>query len=93
MPERVYKRGMPFSDEMVRAAWKRAAGRCECKRENHGHDGRCRSSLLWTMRGAEEGAGFEARQLTSWGTDVLTNCAILCAGLSEAGAGPVTGYR
>ncbi|HYW85953.1 MAG TPA: hypothetical protein VFB30_22065, partial [Spirochaetia bacterium] len=71
---------MAFSEELVREAWKRSGERCECKRESHGHrSGRCGRSLLWTMRGAEGAAGWQACRLTSWGTDVLSNCAILCA--------------
>jgi hypothetical protein len=76
----VYNLPIAFSEEIVQAVSKRSGEPCECKRESHGHkDGRCGQPLLWTMRGGEGGAGWEARRLTSWGTDVLTNCAILCA--------------
>jgi len=71
---------MAFSEELVLEAWKRSGERCECKRESHAHKGgRCGHSLLWTMRGGTAGAGWQACRLTSWGTDVLGNCAILCA--------------
>jgi hypothetical protein len=46
------KLGMPFSDESVRQAWDRSGGRCECRRESHGHGECCGQSLLWTLRGA-----------------------------------------
>ena len=71
---------MAFSDELVRAAWDRSGGRCECHREGHGHGERCGASLLWSLRGATSTAGgWSAVRRTSWGTDVLANCEIRCA--------------
>lgn len=71
---------MAFSEELVRTAWSRSAGRCECRRESHGYGERCGQSLLWwTMRGRVSAGGWDAFRRTSWGTDVLANCEILCA--------------
>jgi hypothetical protein len=70
---------MAFSHEILLEAWAQAKGRCECQREGHGHDGHCGKALLWTMQGADAGAGWFAVRRTSWGTDVLANCVILCA--------------
>ena len=72
--------GMAFSDELVRAAWSRSGGRCECHREGHGHEGRCRQTLLWNLRGAlSASGGWDAIRRTTWGTDVLANAEIRCA--------------
>ena len=71
---------MPFSDEIARAAWSRSEGRCECRRQGHAHGERCGQSLLWTMRGSDSASGgWEIRRRTTWGTDVLANCEILCS--------------
>jgi hypothetical protein len=71
---------MAFSEEIVRAAWERSGERCECQRKSHGHrSGRCGQSLTWALRRSVASAGWEARRRTSWGTDVLSNCEILCA--------------
>jgi len=70
---------MAFSEEIVREAWKRSGGRCE----------KCGSSLLWTLRGATSTAGgWSAVRRTSWGTDVLLNCEIRCAGCQRPRAAP-----
>ena len=82
-------RGMAFSEEIMRAAWYRSGGRCECRNERHGHAAspqearpgeRCPQSLLWYMRGSDSAfGGWDLRRRTTWGTDVLANCEILCA--------------
>lgn len=71
---------MPFSEEIARAAWARSGGRCECRQESHGHGERCHQFLLWSLRGSDSlSGGWEVRRRTTWGTDVLQNCQILCA--------------
>ncbi len=42
---------MTFSDECLRRCWHLAQGCCECQREGHGHDGRCRAKLVWEYQG------------------------------------------
>jgi len=74
----VYNGRMPFSHEVLLEAWARSDGRCECQRDSHGHKGRCDRPLSWTLRGSPS-IGWEARRRTSWGTDVMSNCVILCA--------------
>ncbi|RKY39224.1 MAG: hypothetical protein DRP72_00355 [Candidatus Omnitrophota bacterium] len=71
---------MAFSDEVVRQAWIRAGGKCECKRTTHNHYyGRCNKDLVWENRGREEGRGaWEAHHISSTGGDTLSNCEILC---------------
>jgi hypothetical protein len=75
-----YSSRMAFSDEIVLEAWKRSGDRCECQREGHGHmSGRCGQSLMWALHGSVTSAGWDARRRTTWGTDVLWNCEIICA--------------
>lgn len=63
---------MPFSDDVVRAAWQRAKGKCE----------KCNKELVWSNRGRESGVGaWEAHHITPVerrGSDDLQNCKILC---------------
>lgn len=65
----VYTTRMAFSDRVIRAAWLRAAGKCE----------RCGAPLLWTLQGGELSGGWRVCRRTTWGTDVLTNCVVLFA--------------
>lgn len=72
---------MAFSDQVVRAAFSRAEGRCECTRISHGHLSRCNAALLWHLRGSDFPGGWEAHHKTSvaaGGADTLDNCEILC---------------
>ncbi len=64
---------MPFSDEVLGGAWRRAGGRCECTRTGCGHPGRCGSPLQAVQWNAhhilEEEIG---------GASTLANCEALC---------------
>ena len=56
-------------------------GGYNCLRQGHGHDGnRCNGQRMWTLRGSTSTVGgWDVRRRTSWSTDVLGNCAVLCA--------------
>ena len=70
---------MAFSDNVVLQAWKRAGGRCECKRKSHDHNyNRCNKVLNWQNRGREGIGAWEAHHINSNGPDTLSNCEILC---------------
>lgn len=72
---------MAFPESVVQQAWKRAGGRCECRRRTHRHGARCSEQLVWSYRGKEWPGGWEAHHITSveaGGTDTLSNCEILC---------------
>jgi len=58
---------MAFSLEVMTEAWKRASGRCQCKKDRHGHGERCNRLLVWTLRGGESSGGWDACRRTSWG--------------------------
>lgn len=71
---------MSFSDDVVKKAFSRADGKCECKRSRHNHPyGRCGKELVWDNRGRNSGRGaWEAHHINANGDDNLSNCEILC---------------
>ncbi|MCD6296559.1 MAG: HNH endonuclease [Deltaproteobacteria bacterium] len=69
---------MAFSESVVKQAWDRSGGRCECTRSTCGHYSRCNKELLWASRGVESSYGWEAHHITAGGPDTVSNCEILC---------------
>lgn len=63
---------MAFPKETKNEAYFRAKGKCECKRADCGHKGRCDKGLA---------SGWHAHHVTSekaGGSDGLSNCEALC---------------
>ena len=82
LPELLLQRGttMAFPEDVVEQAWKRAGGKCECKRREHKHvPVRCGKDLVYTNRGREGQGRWEAHCVNPKFTDILYNCEILCA--------------
>ena len=78
---------MPFPDEVVREAWERAKGQCQCDKISHAkHYGEpCPNKLVWENRGSEDEGGWEAHHVSAMGGgDTLMNCEILCWTCFEA---------
>ncbi len=70
---------MGFPDSVVAAAWRRAGGRCECRRRSHNHSYvRCSKQLVPGNRGREGRGKWEAHHRSSTGGDTLSNCEVLC---------------
>jgi len=70
---------MAFPESVVEAAWRRAGGRCECRRRSHNHSYvRCNKQLVWDNRGREGRGKWEAHHRNRTGGDTLSNCEILC---------------
>jgi len=44
---------MAFPESVVKQAWERSSGLCECRRTTHVHDNRCYKYLIWESRGKE----------------------------------------
>jgi hypothetical protein len=65
-----------FSDSAIKEAWNRAGGRCECRKMNHGHLGRCGRKLSWTRKGYEGHGGWNTQSMG--GGDYASNMEILC---------------
>ncbi len=70
---------MAFPQSVVEQAWRRAGGKCECRRKRHNHYYvRCNKELVWANRGREGRDKWEAHHISSIGGDTLSNCEILC---------------
>ena len=70
---------MAFPESVVEAAWRRAEGRCQCRRRSHKHRYvRCNKQLVWDNRGREGRGKWEAHHISRTGGDTLSNCEILC---------------
>lgn len=72
---------MPFSEDVKLQAWKRAGGRCECKRVSCGHSGRCNKQLVYSNHSEGQRGAWEAHHVISesnGGSDTLSNCQVLC---------------
>ena len=71
---------MTFPKDIVEQAWKRASGKCECKRWAHKHTlVRCGKDLVFASRGKEEQGRWEAHRVSPRFGDTLYNGEILCA--------------
>ncbi len=71
---------MAFSEEVIKQAWERVEGQCECRKRTHSHFyAPCGQHLVWGRRGKDDREGWEARRLAPDGGDVLSNCIILCS--------------
>ena len=66
-----------FPDSVVEAAWKRAKGRCECRRTTHDHTIPHGIQLTWGNRGREGKGAWEAHHKVRGGSDTVSNCEIL----------------
>ncbi len=70
---------MAFAESVVKQAWERAGGQCECRRRTHSHFYiPCGKQLRWEVRGKASQGGWESHQTRIGGGDTLENCEILC---------------
>ena len=70
---------MAFSDEVIKQAWERSGGRCECTRMGHDHSFiRCPTQLTFAGRDKKGAGAWVAHHIIRMGTDGLGNCEILC---------------
>jgi len=71
---------MAFTDKIIEQAWKRAGGKCECRRWSHSHNiVRCGKELVLANKGKEGPGRWETRRVEPSAGDTLSNCEILCA--------------
>ena len=73
--------GEEFSQATIDAAWARSEGRCECKRNSCGHNGRCNKQLIYDHHKEGEKGAWEAHHIVAkeiGGKDKASNCEILC---------------
>jgi hypothetical protein len=69
---------MGFNDRVLREAWRRAGGRCECTRTTHDHYGRCNEPLIWKNRDKAGRGGWLERSKSGHYEDAVKDCQILC---------------
>lgn len=75
---------MAFPDDIVRQAWERAAGQCECQKRTHPHFYvPCAKPLVWENRGKKGWGGWDIKRIDSNKGDVLANCDIVCLSCHE----------
>jgi 5-methylcytosine-specific restriction endonuclease McrA len=70
-----------FPEDVVRQAWSRSRGYCECTRTSHGHRVPCGKPLVWENRGRQGTGAWEAHHRVSQdagGPETVDNCEILC---------------
>ncbi len=83
---------MAFPDDVVRQAWERAGGQCECRRRTHAHFYTpCGKILIWQKRGQAAAGGWDAYKADVSMGEVLSNCEILCSDCHRGvfGRGPI----
>ncbi len=69
---------MEFSEKVLREAFSRSGGRCECRRASHLHgDQRCPRTLSWALHGKDP-EGWAAHHISAEASDTAGNCEILC---------------
>jgi hypothetical protein len=70
---------MAFSDEVLKEAWEKAGGQCECNRRTHRHFYTpCGRLLKWEKRNDVTEGGWEAREIDSFAGNNASNCIVLC---------------
>ncbi len=70
---------MAFSEAVLREAWERTGGQCECNRRTHKHFYTpCGRSLKWNQRGMVAEGGWQAREIDSFSGDKALNCLVIC---------------
>jgi hypothetical protein len=71
---------MTFSDRVLREAWRRAGGRCECRRSTHDHYGTCNEPLVWESKGREGQGKWQAHSRSGLYEDSVKDCQLFCWG-------------
>lgn len=67
-----------FPADVVKAAFIRSDGECECVNSNHNHSGRCNNLMTYNMRGMDLPGGWEACIINRDSPPVASNCRIIC---------------
>jgi len=76
---------MAFPDNVVKQAWERAAGQCECEKRTHPHFYiPCGKRLVWENRGGNGFGAWEIKRINENKGEVLANCEIVCMTCYEA---------
>jgi len=75
---------MPFADDVVKQAFERAGGQCQCRRQGHPHFYiPCGKPLTWDKRGKPGWGGWDARRRDTMTGDTPDNCEIVCMSCAD----------
>jgi len=77
-----------LTEARIREAWLRAEAICECRKDAHGHAGRCNQFLIWAERGETGRGAWETRRRDD---PRQPPCEILCAACYAKATGRVPG--
>jgi hypothetical protein len=70
---------MAIQDDIVRKAWERASGQCECEKRTHPHFYvPCAKPLVWENRGKKGWGGWQIKLVEPTGAESVTNCEVVC---------------
>lgn len=70
---------MAIPDEVLKKAWARAGGQCECEKRTHSHFYvPCAKPLTWENRGKRGWGGWEVRVIDVGKGEGASNLEILC---------------
>jgi hypothetical protein len=67
-----------FPADVIKAAFIRSDGECECTDSNHNHSGRCNKLITYHMRGLSLPGGWEVCRVNPERPPDVANCRILC---------------
>ena len=67
-----------FPLDIVKRAWERSGGRCECTRTTHGHLIPHRKALVWANRGRSGRGCWEPHSRSRLHLPTSTDCLIYC---------------
>lgn len=67
-----------FSADVVKAAFIRSDGECECTEGHHKHSGICNNMIIFNMRGMDLPGGWEAYRPECDRPPDAGNCRIIC---------------
>jgi hypothetical protein len=70
---------MAYTIDILRQAWKRSDGRCECMKSINGHSIRCNKPLITKNKDK-----WEPQTLSRDNKDTLSNCRIYCLDCHKA---------
>jgi hypothetical protein len=75
---------MVIPDDVIRKAWERASGQCECEKRNHPHFYvPCAKPLVWENRGKKGWGGWDVKLRDPNKSETADNLEVLCITCSE----------
>jgi hypothetical protein len=77
---------MAIPDDVLKQAWVRAGGQCECEKRTHSHFYvPCAKPLIWENRGKKGWGGWDIKHIDENKGDVASNLEVLCLTCFEIG--------